>query len=292
VTRVWWELQAAALRASGSEELNAIQELPTIRHFCREQFGSEEFSDRSIEALQDWLHVTHGIPLAEAKDLSLERVVALLGQAPDVRRDPSCAMDADGTGPPAHSLTGTSPYVFSQSGQIWLIRFMDEKGNFSDLAGFGYIAQLLCQPHKPIEAITLAGGGSRVAAAAHTPQPILDEEGKRAYKKRYEELTSEIDEARRFNDRGKQEKLQEEGARLLAECQSATGLGGKPRRLGPASPQQKARSAVGQAMGRAYKKLRSVKPPLSKLAAHLKQSIQGDGTAYVYHPVQPIPWEF
>ena len=69
-------------------------------------------------------------------------------------------------------------------------------------------------------------------------------------------------------------------------------MGGHKRRLGPATPPEKARQAVRKAIDRAIDNMRKMQPPLPQLAAHLKTSIVGEGTSFVYRPPDPAPdWD-
>jgi hypothetical protein len=80
---------------------------------------------------------------------------------------------------------------------------------------------------------------------------------------------------------------------IMEEANAASRPDGKSRRLGSASPAEKARQAVQQALKRAYQKMEKGNPPLSGLVVHFKKAIHTEGCAYVYRPDSPAPtWNF
>jgi hypothetical protein len=113
--------------------------------------------------------------------------------------------------------------------------------------GIAYLARLLERPHLEIPALELAGG------QAETPQgdagPMLDEEAKRAYRRRVDELREEIDEAQRWNDPERAERASAELDLLGAELSRAVGLGGRDRRAASNAERRPRERDTGDPLG-------------------------------------------
>jgi hypothetical protein len=293
LVRTWSRLQAEALAEPCRRELEAIRELPAIRHFCWLLSGAGEITDQTVQALQDRFHVEHGMPIPEAKQITLADAVELLsrrcvGTVPD---HPD-AMQPLQTGVSLRQQEGKPIYRFRLDGEIWRIEYGKEHGSFRDARGFEYLAALLKSPNKEIPAIQLTSRGMKPPTEAHSYQPVLDDDSMRACKKRVKELLEVIEDAEEANDVGRAKSARAELESLKDKVKRARGLGGRKRRLG-STADEKARMAVYQALKRAYEKLQGANPPLTALVEHLQRSIRTEGTSYAYRPNPPVPgWEF
>jgi tetratricopeptide (TPR) repeat protein len=158
----------------------------------------------------------------------------------------------------------------------WLVEFGGRRARVRNRKGIAYLARLLERPHLEIPALELAGG------QAETPQgdagPMLDEEAKRAYRRRVDELREEIDQARRWNDPERAERASAELDLLGAELSRAVGLGGRDRRA--ASNAERARVSVTRAIRSA---IEAIEDHHEELGSHLAASVR-TGTHCRYAP--------
>jgi len=200
-------------------------------------------------------------------------------------------------------------YHFRLEGQMWSVRFGAESGFFPrDFKGLGYLAKLLASPGKAITALELMGAnqahGVRSVAGVEqfdsdepvglggSDDPVLDKRARKDYRRRMQELTEEIREARENNDFATEEKLQREFDFLVQDLKQASGLGQHDRHIGPTAEDKKAVDAVRKALNRAYDRLAAASPPMNELVTHLKASIKAEVVSYTYHPVSALNWQF
>ena len=119
---------------------------------------------------------------------------------------------------------------------------------------------------------------------------VLDERASEQMKAELIRLSNELEKARDAKDAAKVKKL-EVDYDLIEDClKKSTGLGNRPRQLGPPSNDQRARETIRKALERVCEKLESANPPMPKLAEHLRQNIMPDGSAYVYRPSPHVEW--
>jgi len=206
------------------------------------------------------------------------------------------------------SLSGTNvseENVFRKEGQKWVLRFKGGNDIFcNDNKGFLYISYLLDSQGREIHSQQLMAladgrdieksvgvGGVLNSLEIRDSQigewsqnPILDEQARREYKSRINELRSLIDEAESNRDFALKDKYQEEYVYLRKEIISATGLGGRQRSM--TSDAEKARKKVWAAYNRALKIIQNED---SSLHSHLKNSIQM-GEYCIYQPEENIIW--
>ncbi len=190
-----------------------------------------------------------------------------------------------------------------KEGEFWTVTFAGRTCRMRDSKGLEYVAFLLRHPGRPIhvsEVVHLGSGGpsgssgkrrvdesTAVRRGLGDAGAALDQQAKAAYKRRYEELHSELDEARHFNDLGGIERIEREMEFLMQEINSATGLGGRDRRTG--SDVERARVNVTRSISRAVQKLDKVHP---ELARHLDQTLRtGTFCTYVAEPATARTWD-
>lgn len=198
-------------------------------------------------------------------------------------------------------------FRFELRGEFWAVQFHEETGLIQDSKGMRHIARLLASPHVAVPALALMGQGRLPAtanqsiitledldeddypSAGGTWDGVLDPVAREEYAARLRELGREREEAHRDNDSARLHRIDQESGFLSEELERATGLGGRPRRLGPPREAEKARQAVTQALKRVYKKLSAPNLALPRLVAHLERTIRAEGTAFVYRPTPPEP---
>ena len=164
---------------------------------------------------------------------------------------------------------------------VWTIAYEGSGAKLVELKGFHDIARMLAQPDQPLHCLELSGR----AVSFDAPADVLDEQARREYRQRIEELQQEIEQAESNNDSSRAEPVRIELDALIDELASATGLGGRDRKLG--NPAERARSAVTWRIRSAIKKIRAAHP---RLGQHLANSIR-TGNFCVYSPESSVTWE-
>ena len=107
---------------------------------------------------------------------------------------------------------------------------------------------------------------------------LLDEEARRSYKDRLDDLRETLAEAESFGDGARAERARAEMELLTAELGRAVGLGGRVRRAGGAA--ERARSAVQRRIKNALERIGEHAPAL---AAYLGRTVK-TGNACVFRP--------
>jgi TolB-like protein/tetratricopeptide (TPR) repeat protein len=171
--------------------------------------------------------------------------------------------------------------VFRREDGLWSIAYEGAGARLTELKGFFDIARLLAQPDEPLHCLELSG--SRVANEA-TDQ-VLDEQARREYRKRIEELQQELESAEADNDPARAEPARAELDAVIDQLARDTGLGGRSRKMGDAA--ERARSAVTWRIRAAIKKIQAAHP---RLGQHLSNSIR-TGNFCVYSPESEATWE-
>lgn len=179
----------------------------------------------------------------------------------------------------------TSSNVFQRRGEMWHIAFDGESTNLKDSVGLGYIARLLMEPDRDIPAITLLAARAGIDPLVPTGSSgeTLTEETRENYRRRYQDLQDDMEEARENNDLGQIEKLEMEQEALAKELASATGIGGRGRQKSDA---EKVRKSVSGEVRRAIGKISKKHAPLGK---HLDAAID-TGTTLRYSPERKVDW--
>ncbi len=161
----------------------------------------------------------------------------------------------------------------AREGGVWTVTWGGAVGHLPDSKGLRDLQQLVSAPATEIAATELMSG--RPTAGA---DPMLDEQAKRAYRQRLDELAEEIDHALATADAGRAERAQDERDALVDALASAVGLGGRDRRLGDDA--ERARKAVTARIRDAIGRIGEVHP---ELGAHLDAAVQ-TGTWCSYRP--------
>jgi hypothetical protein len=186
---------------------------------------------------------------------------------------------------PAHAsaLHGT----FQRDGEVWSLGFAGRTVHLPDAKGLRDLHRLLSRPGTDVSAVELLdpeGGPLVVAARRMGGDPILDDEAKARYRRRLAQLDEEIDRAAELGDDRRAADFDREREALLAELRSASGLGGRDRRLGDEA--ERARKTVTARIRDVLRKLDRLHP---ELAAHLRTAVSTGATCR-YQPDQEISW--
>ena len=131
-----------------------------------------------------------------------------------------------------------------------------------------------------------ASPGALPGLSIGTPGGLLDDtadhRARREYRARLDDLRAELEEAERFADIGRAERLRVERDQLVAQL--ARRFGARPAHRGPA---ETARKAVTKVLRTQIGKLLDVHPALGR---HLRDAVRM-GTVCVYAPSTPVEWD-
>jgi predicted ATPase len=197
----------------------------------------------------------------------------------------------DGSGAPAPRAADPAPAAapaparnaFHRDGEMWRIAFDGETVHMPDLKGLHDVARLLSSPGHEIHVLDLGAASDGAAPQGHAGE-LLDDEARRAYKERIEELREERDLAEAANDTVRAERAREELEAIGEALKSAYGLGGRARKAGDHA--ERARPAVTWRIRSAISRIEAVHPALGR---HLRNSVR-TGTFCAYTPEQPTDW--
>ncbi|WP_285781679.1 AAA family ATPase [Microbispora sp. NBRC 16548] len=176
---------------------------------------------------------------------------------------------------------------FRRDGAVWTLGFGGHTVHLPDAKGLRDLHCLLHHPGADLPAVRLLapeGGELVVAARRMGGDAVLDEEAKARYRHRLALLDEEIDRAAEQGDDGRAAEFDRERAALLAELRSASGLGGRDRRLGDEA--ERARKAVTARIRDVLRKLDRLHPAM---AAHLRAAVSTGATCR-YQPDHEITW--
>lgn len=178
--------------------------------------------------------------------------------------------------------------VFRRDGTLWTLRYAGRTVRMRDAKGLRDLATLLRSPGRPIRAADLVAAAADAAVSAELrmgADEVLDERARQELRARLLDLEAEIEEAGRWHDPERAARAVLERDALVAELAAATGLGGRPRRLGDQS--ERARKTVTARIRDVIDRVERVHPALG---AHLRASVT-TGTFCSYSPPAPTAWE-
>ena len=194
--------------------------------------------------------------------------------------------------------------VFRLDGAAWTMSYAEETVHFPDTKGFRYIALLLAEAGRQwsVEALlAAAGNGAAVTVesasvaqgaelrtgnswAGHVG-PVIDEQAKRQYRARLQQIEEEMEDAGFLHDDARLATLTQEKEVLQREIFAAVGTQGKIRMA--ANGAEKASDAVSKAIRRATDLIGAEHP---RLARHLRDAIKR-GYTLSYEPESPVVWQ-
>jgi tetratricopeptide (TPR) repeat protein len=191
----------------------------------------------------------------------------------------------------AHALSQPSARLRREATD-WEVIFEGRTVRLKKLRGLTLIAHLLSHPYQPISTLELAslGRNGEVMAERRPPSdlgPALDDDAKRAYRARVQELHQEREEARSSGNEQAALKVEEELRFLTREIARAVGLFGRDRRTG--SDSERARVRVTNSIKFAIMKIAEHQP---SLGSYLQRTIRtGTSCSYMPEPGADIAWE-
>jgi hypothetical protein len=130
--------------------------------------------------------------------------------------------------------------VLRSGGDTWALGYAGLEVHLPDRKGLHDLATLIAHPGRPVHVTLLLTG--QPPAALPGADPVLDHRAKAAYRRRLDQLDTEIDDADRRHDLHRAERARLERDALLHELASAAGLAGRDRRLGDSA--ERARKTV------------------------------------------------
>jgi Domain of unknown function (DUF4118) len=193
--------------------------------------------------------------------------------------------------------------VICKHGDYWTIQHDGQMAWLKATRGLESLACLLGHPGREFHVRELIGAaspdtglnpwlGQQVGHQMRTlpledAGPILDSHAKAEYKLRLAELRAELEDAERFNDLCRAERIQEESNAIAEQLAGATGLGGRDRKA--ASHAERARTAVTKRIRGSIKRIGKATPSLGR---HLDASIKtGYFCSYNPEPGCSVRWK-
>jgi hypothetical protein len=173
--------------------------------------------------------------------------------------------------------------VFRRDGDVWTVGFGGRTVRLRDAKGLRDLAVLLAAPGREVAAADLVTGGAQ-AVRAFGADPVLDDRARAEYRARLASLDNDLAEADARHDLERSARLAAERDALIGELARATGLGGRPRRLGDAT--ERARTTVTARIRDAIGRIERAHP---ELGPHLRASIV-TGTRCAYRPAETVRW--
>lgn len=230
----------------------------------------------------------------EARDLDMplasRHAQDLLGTAPGQPTDaqPSGPAPTGHRGPTSPAGPDAERPRFRPDGEVWELVFDSRTVRLPATKGLADLHVLLRNRGADIPAVELldpAGGPQVRNAAAMGGDPVLDDQARAAYRRRLEELDERIEAATARGHDDEAAELDTERQALLDELRTATGLGGRARRLGDEA--ERARKTVTARIRDTLRRLDEQHP---ELAEHLRATV-ATGAACSYRPTREIDWE-
>jgi ABC-2 type transport system ATP-binding protein len=191
------------------------------------------------------------------------------------------------TAAPGDSAATVDPdeAVLRKEGEFWTVGDRDSLFRLRDTKGLGYLAVLLANPGRELHALELEAGDAEAGPGSDAGE-ALDASARTAYRRRLEDLASELEEARGNNDVGRVERLEAEIDTISQELERAFGLGGRARRVGSAA--ERARINVTRAILGAVRKIEGHS---TRLGRELSATVRtGAFCAYEPDPSRPLRW--
>lgn len=173
---------------------------------------------------------------------------------------------------------------FQLEGAVWSLSYAGRTVRLPDSKGLRDLAVLLGRPGREVHCTELISAGQAIAYQTDLG-PVLDTQARRSYEARIVQLQEDLVEAEDANDRGRSEQARLELDLLVDQLAAATGLGGRPKRMGTTT--ERARSAVSWRIRAAVKRIGAAHPALG---AHLRQTVH-TGAWCGYQPDEAVNWQ-
>jgi hypothetical protein len=188
-----------------------------------------------------------------------------------------------------NSEASVTRFILRRDGDYWIASRGSHRKVIKHVSGLLLIEHLLNHPGERFHVLELerlvqlprTTGGFETANESDLG-PAIDSRAEDSYSTRIRELHQELDEARRANDMGRVETLENELEFITRELSRALGLHGRPRRVG--SRVERARLRITSVIRRA---IRYVDNSDTGLGYHMKRAIR-TGTYCCYLPDLPV----
>jgi tetratricopeptide (TPR) repeat protein len=229
--------------------------------------------DARLPLLQAVLHVDLArlhdrIGNAAAATVEARRAAAVLADLDVVLADDDTALlrrltDSDVTAAAAVTPAVRTAVVASD-GRGWIVTCDGTRAKLGASKGMQYLVQLLRNPGVERHALDLVDAVEGVSTEGIDRRrlgdagELLDARGRSAYRRKIEQLRSEIDDALARGDDTRAVEMQEQVDQLVAELARAFGLGGRARAAGSAA--ERARLNVTRALRAAIARIGTVLP--------------------------------
>jgi len=178
------------------------------------------------------------------------------------------------------------PVMLEREGGYWAVRHAGTVARLPDSLGLRYLDLLIRNPGRELAALDIIQLASPAPASTKSARPappgpaqhpvtataaddILDARALAEFRRRLAELDDDLAEAEQWNDTERASRARTERDFLLRELASATGIHGRPRRLG--SQSERARVNVTRAIRSAIDRIRIHNPAA---AAYLDQAVR------------------
>jgi DNA-binding response OmpR family regulator len=211
----------------------------------------------------------------------LNAVAARMARASQRATEPTVAPSAAGRAAPIEP----DEAVLSKEGDVWTVGDAESLFRLRDAKGLRYLGVLLAHPGQQLHALELEGAEVGRKAVGDAGE-VLDATARSAYRRRLQELASEIEEARGHNDLGRIDRLESEVDAVSRELARAFGLGGRARRAGSAA--ERARLNVTRAILTSIRKIESHSVALGRYLAATVRT--GTFCTYQPDPSRPLRW--
>ena len=205
---------------------------------------------------------------ATAAELAAGRGIAMRPVGPrDLKGvpDPVTVLDASPDDSPPLDPTPGGPR-FTRAGGVWQLDYDGTEATVRHSKGVGDLATLVSSPGRDIDVVELMDGPDTAGRASG--DEVLDRPAIEAYRRRLGEIESELDQADARGDTERSARLDEERGALIDQLRTASGLGGRTRRMG--DDVERARKAVSGRIRDAIAKITDVHPTLG---GHLSEQI-------------------
>jgi hypothetical protein len=190
------------------------------------------------------------------------------------------------------ATVSTRPAILTAEGSGWTVEFGDTRARIPGSKGMSYLAELLRNPGAERHVLDLVDGVEGVSAEGIDRRrlgdagPMLDARARTAYRRRVEDLRTEVDEALEVGAVERAETLQEELDGLVAELARAFGVGGRERAASSAA--EKARLNVTRALRTAVGRVQALVPEAGDV---LDRGLRtGAYCAFDPTPDEPVHW--
>lgn len=175
---------------------------------------------------------------------------------------------------------------FWSDGSVWTLGYAGRVAHLPDAKGLRDLHLLLGSPGREVSAAELINPASLVRAAEQSGADlVLDERAREEYRTRLAQLDEQIERAVHGRRDQRAAELDRERAALIEELRTATGRGGRARKLGETG--ERARKTVTARIRDTLRRIESNHPELGE---HLRASVRTGLTCH-YQPVRPVRWQ-